>query len=42
VIRIGLAGLGKMGLSHLAIFKTHPEVEVVAACDPSAYLTDAS
>jgi len=41
VIRIGLAGLGKMGLSHLAIFKTHPEVEVVAACDPSAYLTDA-
>lgn len=41
MIRIGLAGLGKMGLSHLAIFKTHPEVEVVAACDPSAYLTDA-
>jgi len=30
-----------MGLSHLAIFKTHPEVKVVAACDPSAYLTDA-
>jgi predicted dehydrogenase len=41
VIRIGLAGLGKMGLSHLAIFNTHPAVKVAAACDTSAYLTDA-
>ena len=41
MIRIGLAGLGKMGLSHLAIFKSHPGVEVAAACDTSAYLTDA-
>jgi scyllo-inositol 2-dehydrogenase (NADP+) len=41
VIRIGLAGLGKMGLSHLAVLKTHPSVEVVAACDPSTYVTEA-
>jgi scyllo-inositol 2-dehydrogenase (NADP+) len=41
VIRIGLAGLGKMGLSHLAILNTHPAVKVAAACDTSAYLTDA-
>jgi scyllo-inositol 2-dehydrogenase (NADP+) len=41
VIRIGLVGLGKMGLSHLAILNTHPAVKVAAACDTSAYLTDA-
>jgi predicted dehydrogenase len=41
VIRIGLVGLGKMGLSHLAILNTHPAVKVAAACDASAYLTDA-
>lgn len=39
VIRIALAGLGKMGLSHLAILRAHPEVELVAACDGLAYLT---
>jgi predicted dehydrogenase len=41
VIRVGLAGLGKMGLSHLAILNTHPAVEVAAACDTSAYVTEA-
>lgn len=39
MIRIALAGLGKMGLSHLAILRAHPEVEVVAACDGLSYLT---
>ena len=29
-----------MGLSHLAIVNAHPDVEVVAACDTSTYLTD--
>ena len=33
MIRIALVGLGKMGLSHLAILRTHPEVNVVAVCD---------
>ena len=41
MIRIALAGLGKMGLSHLAILNTHPAVKVAAACDPSGYVTDA-
>lgn len=35
-----MAGLGKMGLSHLAIVRAHPEVQLVAACDKTAYLTD--
>lgn len=35
-----MIGLGKMGLSHHAIVNAHPQVQVVAACDSSAYLTD--
>ena len=33
MIRIAIVGLGKMGLSHLAIMRMHPDVEVVAVCD---------
>ncbi|WP_395701107.1 Gfo/Idh/MocA family protein [Aquabacterium sp.] len=40
VLRVGMIGLGKMGLSHLAIVRAHPRVQLVAACDTSAYLTD--
>ena len=40
MIRIGMIGLGKMGLSHYAIVNSHPRVKVVAACDTGAYLTD--
>lgn len=35
-----MVGLGKMGLSHVAIVRAHPEVDLVAACDTTAYLTD--
>jgi predicted dehydrogenase len=35
-----MIGLGKMGLSHLAIVRSHPQVNLVAACDSNAYLTD--
>lgn len=38
MVRVGLVGLGKMGLSHLAIFRAHPDVDLVAVCDPTAYL----
>lgn len=38
MIKIGVVGLGKMGLSHLSIFNAHPEVEVVGICDPTGYL----
>ena len=35
-----MVGLGKMGLSHLAIVGAHPEINLVAACDTVGYLTD--
>jgi predicted dehydrogenase len=37
-IRIAVVGLGKMGLSHLAIVNAHPELEVAAVCDSSGYV----
>lgn len=40
MVRLGLVGLGKMGLSHLAIARAHPGVELVAGCDGLGYLTD--
>ncbi len=40
VIRIGMVGLGKMGLSHVSIVRAHPQVELVAGCDTLTYLTD--
>ena len=33
MIRTAVVGLGKMGLSHLAILRTHPDINVVAVCD---------
>jgi predicted dehydrogenase len=40
MIRVGVAGLGKMGLSHLAMIRAHPDVEVAAVADPARYLLD--
>lgn len=40
MVRAGIVGLGKMGLSHYAILNSHPEVSVVAACDGNSYVTD--
>lgn len=40
MIRLGMVGLGKMGLSHVAIARAHPDIDLVAACDTTAYLTD--
>ena len=40
MIRTAMIGLGKMGLSHLAILRAHPRLELVAGCDSTAYLTD--
>jgi len=39
-IRVALIGLGKMGLSHLAIVNTHPEARLVAVCDSASYVTE--
>jgi len=38
MIRVGIVGLGKMGLSHLSMFNAHPDLEVAGICDPTAYL----
>ena len=35
-----MVGLGKMGLSHLALLRAHPAIDLVAGCDATAYLTD--
>jgi scyllo-inositol 2-dehydrogenase (NADP+) len=35
VVRVGLIGLGKMGLSHCALLRAHPEVELAGICDSS-------
>ena len=32
VIPVGMVGLGKMGLSHVAIVRAHPQVQLVAGC----------
>lgn len=40
MIRVGVIGLGRMGLSHLSIIRPHPEVEVVGVCDTSRYVLD--
>lgn len=39
MIKMGLVGVGKMGISHLAILGAHPQVEVVAICDSATYIT---
>lgn len=40
MIRTALVGLGKMGLSHLAILRTHPDLDVVGICDSAGYVRD--
>lgn len=40
MIRTAMVGLGKMGLSHLAMLRAHPSLELVAGCDTSTYLND--
>ncbi len=40
MIRIALAGLGKMGLSHHAMINSHPGAKLVAVCDPARYILD--
>jgi predicted dehydrogenase len=40
MIRCGLIGAGKMGISHLSILGAHPDVEVVGVADTSKVVTD--
>ncbi|MFV2040273.1 MAG: Gfo/Idh/MocA family protein, partial [Acidimicrobiales bacterium] len=38
MFRLGLVGVGKMGVSHLAIARAHPELECVAVCDSQPFV----
>jgi scyllo-inositol 2-dehydrogenase (NADP+) len=38
MVRIGIIGVGKMGLSHYAIANAHSQASVVAVCDTSRYV----
>lgn len=39
MIKAGVIGLGKMGMSHYAILNTHPDVDVGGVCDSSSFMT---
>lgn len=41
MIRVGLIGAGKMGISHYAILGAHPRVQVTAVADSTTYVTSA-
>src|ERR1700712_5487960 len=40
MIKVGLIGAGKMGVSHLSILGAHPEVEVVGVADTTKMVLD--
>ena len=40
LVRVGVVGMGKMGLSHLSVINAHPDVEVTAICDSATYVLD--
>jgi predicted dehydrogenase len=40
MIRVAVVGLGKMGLSHLAVVRAHPDVDLVGVCDSTGYVLD--
>jgi predicted dehydrogenase len=41
MIRAGIVGLGKMGISHCSIVNAHPLAKVVAVCDTSSFVLEA-
>lgn len=40
MLRVAVVGIGKMGISHLAMIRAHPDVELVGVCDSAAYVLD--
>lgn len=40
MVKVGIIGLGKMGLSHFSIINAHADVDVVGVCDSSGYVLD--
>lgn len=41
MIKVGLIGLGKMGVSHCSILNAHPDVKSIAVCDTSSFMLSA-
>ncbi len=41
MLRTGIVGIGKMGLSHLALARAHDDLDVVAICDSQGFLLSA-
>lgn len=41
MIKVAVAGLGRMGISHVAIANSHPDVEIVGVCDVSQFVLGA-
>lgn len=39
-VRIGIIGMGRMGLTHYPIINTHPAVEIVSVADTSSLILD--
>jgi predicted dehydrogenase len=40
MLKAGIIGLGKMGLSHQSMVNAHPEIQLTSICDASAYMLD--
>lgn len=41
MLKAGVIGLGKMGISHCSIFNAHPDVNLSAVCDSSSLVLEA-
>jgi scyllo-inositol 2-dehydrogenase (NADP+) len=41
MVRVGIVGVGKMGLSHLALFNAHAQVDVTGICEPQSFVASA-
>lgn len=41
MVKTGIIGLGKMGISHCAILGAHPDVDLVSVCDSSSLIVEA-
>lgn len=41
MVKVGLIGAGKMGISHLSILGAHPDVQIVGVCDTSKIVLSA-
>ena len=37
-LRVGVVGLGKMGISHLSMLRAHPAVAEAVVCDSAKYV----